>query len=84
MPIVAAKFTRGLVPIAAAEIIAGMIFGRSGFDLIHESAWIDFLSLFGFAMLMFLSGLEVDFHRVADAARWDRWRPRSLPSCGSS
>jgi CPA2 family monovalent cation:H+ antiporter-2 len=80
MPIVAAKFTRGLVPIAAAEIIAGMIFGRSGFDLIHESAWIDFLSLFGFAMLMFLSGLEVDFHRVADAARWDRWRPRSLPS----
>ena len=79
MPIVASKFTRGLVPIAAAEIIAGMIFGRSGFDLINESAWIDFLSLFGFAMLMFLSGLEVDFHRVADAARWDKWKPSSLP-----
>jgi len=79
MPIVAARFTRGFIPIAAAEIIAGMVFGQSGFDLIDESAWIDFLSLFGFAMLMFLSGLEVDFHRVADAARWDRWRPSTLP-----
>ena len=78
MPIIASRFARGLVPIAAAEIIAGMIFGRSGFDLIEENAWIEFLSLFGFAMLMFLSGLEVDFHRVSDAARWDRWRPSAL------
>ncbi|MBT6681903.1 MAG: cation:proton antiporter [Chloroflexi bacterium] len=78
MPIVASRFARGLVPIAAAEIIAGMVFGRSGFDLIEENAWIDFLSLFGFAMLMFLSGLEVDFHRVSDAAHWGRWRLSTL------
>lgn len=78
MPIVASRFARGFVPIAATELIAGMIFGRSGFDVIDENVWIDFLALFGFAMLMFLSGLEVNFHRVSETARWSRWRPTEL------
>jgi len=49
------------IPLVVGEIIAGMIVGKSGFDLINTNSWLDFLSTFGFVFLMFLSGLEIDF-----------------------
>lgn len=53
------RFVR--LPIIVGEIIAGIIVGRSGFNLIHETDILKFLSDFGFIFLMFLSGLELNF-----------------------
>ncbi|MGI8495447.1 MAG: cation:proton antiporter, partial [Pyrinomonadaceae bacterium] len=52
------RFVR--IPIVVGEILAGIIIGQSGFDLVHPTPILNFLSEFGFAFLMFLSGLEVD------------------------
>lgn len=49
------------LPIIVGEIVAGIIVGRSGLDLIHETATLKFLADFGFIFLMFLSGLELNF-----------------------
>jgi Kef-type K+ transport system membrane component KefB/Trk K+ transport system NAD-binding subunit len=46
------------------EIIAGIIVGQSGLGLVGETAGLRLLSELGFAFLMFLSGLEIDFSSV--------------------
>ncbi|MFN2149244.1 MAG: monovalent cation:proton antiporter family protein [Anaerolineales bacterium] len=61
VPILATRVRRIALPIVVGEILAGVIIGRSGFNLIEPSPILDFLSEFGFAYLMFLSGLEVNF-----------------------
>lgn len=61
VPVVIKKFKFIPFPIVVGEIIAGLIVGKSGFNLIAESPWLNFLYTFGFAFLMFLSGLEIDF-----------------------
>ncbi len=48
------------IPIAAVEILLGMVFGKSGLGWIRPSAPISFLSLFGLAYIMFLYGLETN------------------------
>ncbi len=48
------------IPVIVGEIICGIIIGKSGFDIVHPGPWLDFLSIFGFTFLMFLSGMEID------------------------
>ena len=60
VPILLGHFKRFPLPVVVGEIILGMVVGRSGFDLIRYDSWLQFLAEFGFAFLMFLSGLEVD------------------------
>ncbi|MGD9093011.1 MAG: cation:proton antiporter, partial [Anaerolineales bacterium] len=60
IPVLAKRLERFGVPIVVYEIIAGMIVGRSGLNLIEPSHILTFLAEFGFAFLMFLSGLELD------------------------
>lgn len=60
IPILAKRLERFGVPIVVYEIIAGMIVGGSGLNLIEPSPILTFLAEFGFAYLMFLSGLELD------------------------
>ncbi len=68
------------IPIVVGEIIAGMIIGKSGFNLIGESSQLDFLYTFGFAFLMFLSGLEIDFKlmRPTDSKLQKKWHKKPL------
>jgi Kef-type K+ transport system membrane component KefB/Trk K+ transport system NAD-binding subunit len=61
VPILSARLRRFYIPIVVGEIIAGIIIGQSGLNLIEPSQTLRFLAEFGFAYLMFLSGLEVDF-----------------------
>jgi Kef-type K+ transport system membrane component KefB/Trk K+ transport system NAD-binding subunit len=61
VPILANRFRRMYIPIVVGEIFAGIVIGHSGFDLVETSTTLTFLAEFGFAYLMFLSGLEVDF-----------------------
>lgn len=83
IPILAKRLDRFGVPIVVFEIIAGMIVGTSGLNLIEPSPILTFLAEFGFAFLMFLSGLELDLRllsptrAITDGER--RWtQPLSL------
>lgn len=49
------------MPVVVAEIIMGLVIGKSGFNVVHEDMWLSTLSTLGFIFLMFLSGLEIDF-----------------------
>ncbi len=64
VPLLATRFRRVRVPIVVVEILAGIAIGTSGADLIAPSEVLVFLQDLGFAYLMFLSGLEVDFRAL--------------------
>lgn len=49
------------VPAAVGEIAFGMLVGPHLLGAVQETAFFDFLAEFGFAFLMFLAGLELDF-----------------------
>lgn len=61
VPLLASRLRRFRLPIVVGEIIAGMVVGKSGLNLIEPSPALGFLTVFGFTYLMFISGLEVDF-----------------------
>lgn len=64
VPVLASRFRRVRLPIVVGEIFAGILIGHSGFNLVEPSTTLTFLAEFGFAYLMFLSGLEIDFNLI--------------------
>lgn len=66
VPVVLSRVKQIKLPIVVGEILAGIVIGRSGFQLIpHDEPVLDFLAEFGFIFLMFLSGLEIDFSSLS-------------------
>lgn len=76
VPILTSRVRRITLPIVVGEIIAGIIVGRSGLNLIEASPTLDFLAEFGFTYLMFLSGLEVNFELLIPGSRRQILDPR--------
>jgi trk system potassium uptake protein TrkA len=78
VPLVLSRFRRMRVPVVVGEILAGIIVGDSGLKLVGHDPMLEILSLLGFAYLMFLSGLEVDFEAVLPrAGAWrGTWKER--------
>jgi monovalent cation:H+ antiporter-2, CPA2 family len=66
-PILLHRFKLNFIPVVIAEIIMGLVIGKSGFDLVHQDMWLETLSTFGFIFLMFLSGLEIDFKAFSNS-----------------
>lgn len=64
VPLLSSRLKKLQVPIVVGEIMVGMIIGRSGLNWVEPSPALEFLTLFGFTYLMFLSGLEVDFNII--------------------
>jgi len=58
VPLIVKKIRRILIPIAVGEIVAGMIIGKSGLNLVGASIYLHCLFNLGFAFLMFMFGLE--------------------------
>jgi CPA2 family monovalent cation:H+ antiporter-2 len=58
------------IPVIVAEILFGIIIGRSLFDLVPDHPTIEFFSTFGLVYLMFLAGLETEFGKM----RWKNIR----------
>lgn len=52
---------RVAIPAMVAEILFGVLLAQVGFARAFQGEWLPFLAHFGFLMLMFLAGLEVDF-----------------------
>ncbi|HEX4667549.1 MAG TPA: monovalent cation:proton antiporter family protein [Chthoniobacterales bacterium] len=65
------------LPIVVGEILAGIIIGQSGFNLVQRTPTLDFLAEFGFTFLMFLSGLEVSFGTLSHSLRDGKKRLRA-------
>ena len=53
------------IPVAVGEILYGIVLGKSFLNLIQPSQWLDFLSSFGFLLLMFVAGLEVKLKEIS-------------------
>lgn len=68
-PILLHRFKLNYIPVVVAEIIMGLVIGKSGFNVVHEDMWLSTLSTLGFIFLMFLSGLEIDFTAFAGGNR---------------
>lgn len=60
VPLLLNRFRRIRIPIAAGEILAGIIFGKSGLGLITPDPLLEIFNFLGLASLMFLSGMEID------------------------
>ncbi|MGI8385505.1 monovalent cation:proton antiporter family protein [Robertmurraya sp. P23] len=71
-PILLHRFKLNFIPVVVAEIIVGLIIGKSGFDIVHEDMWLETLSTLGFIFLMFLSGLEIDFSAFKKSGNKDQ------------
>lgn len=82
VPVLLKKFKFIPIPLVVGEILAGMIVGKSGFDLISSNSWLDFLSTFGFVFLMFLSGLELDFDLLLNNGKTKRVWHQNPPILG--
>ncbi|MFN2225599.1 MAG: monovalent cation:proton antiporter family protein [Anaerolineae bacterium] len=79
VPFILSRFRRLSLPVVVGEILAGILIGQSGLGLVGtEDAMLNVLSLLGFAYLMFLSGLEVDFGALMPEPGRQRgsWRER--------
>lgn len=61
VPLLMARFEVSTLPTAVAEILIGIIIGKSGFNLIVMNHDLTFLSNLGVILLMFLSGMEINF-----------------------
>lgn len=74
-PILLHRLKLNFIPVVVAEIIMGLVIGKSGINVVHEDMWLSTLSTLGFIFLMFLSGLEIDFTAFTGSKK-----PVTLPS----
>ncbi len=64
VPLIVSRIKIVRIPIVVGEILLGVFVGKSGFNIIDNSQWLDFLQFFGLAYLMFVSGLELNFNTL--------------------
>ncbi|MCG3083367.1 monovalent cation:proton antiporter family protein [Anoxybacillus sp. LAT_35] len=68
-PLLLHRFRLHMIPVVVAEIIVGIIIGKTGFNIVEQDMWLETLSTLGFLFLMFLSGLEIDFSAFANKTK---------------
>ncbi len=57
------------IPAVVGEMIFGIVIGKSGLGLVLSGEWFRFLADFGFLLLMFLVGFEIDFEYLERQGR---------------
>ena len=50
-PILLHRLKLNYIPVVVAEIIMGLLIGKSGFNIVHEDMWLSTLSTLGFIFL---------------------------------
>lgn len=81
IPILMARFKISGVPTAVAEIVMGIILGKSGLNFVHPTTELTGLASIGVIILMFLSGMEINFDlfkRKPDAQHAEKHSPVQL------
>jgi CPA2 family monovalent cation:H+ antiporter-2 len=72
------------IPIVVGEIVGGMVVGQSGFGwVLPDNNALNLLKELGFVLLMFLSGMEIDFRSLRgpgshQARQQSSWSPLSI------
>lgn len=61
IPILMARFKVNAIPTAVAEIMIGILLGKSALNIVVNTTTLNLLSNLGVIILMFLSGMEIDF-----------------------
>ena len=69
LPLIAGRLRLSAVTL---EIVFGIFVGPYALNLVEQSELLDFLAEFGFFLLMFLSGFEIDFGGI------EKQGPRNL------
>ena len=77
IPIAMARFKVSSVPTAVAEIVAGIFLGKSAFNIVQETSSLTLLSSLGVIILMFLSGMEINFDLFKKAPGQKKRDPKS-------
>jgi Kef-type K+ transport system membrane component KefB/Trk K+ transport system NAD-binding subunit len=72
VPLLLSRTKRLRIPVVVGEILAGIIIGKSGLQWVGHDPILEILAILGFAYLMFLSGLEIDFDALLP-------RPNAFP-----
>ena len=72
-----ARFKVSSVPTAVAEIVAGILLGKSAFNIVQETSSLTLLSSLGVIILMFLSGMEINFDLFKKAPGQKKRDPKS-------
>lgn len=72
---------RARVPAAVGEILFGILIAGHGLNIVVQSEFTHFIGDFGFAFLMFLAGMEIDFSNIEKLGR--RWLTISILAAGS-
>ncbi len=76
VPLFLARYRR--IPVVVGEILAGILIGPSVLGWAHsEDPTLEILAEIGFAFLMFISGLEIDFSILVSASRSGQDRTKS-------
>lgn len=81
IPILMARFRISGVPTAVAEIVMGIILGKSGLNFVQPTTELTGLASIGVIILMFLSGMEINFDlfkRKPDAQHAEKHSPVQL------
>ncbi|WP_422804616.1 cation:proton antiporter [Tetragenococcus halophilus] len=60
-PMLLARFHISFIPTTVAEIFVGILLGKSGFNIVENNAVLSTISTLGVVLLLFLSGMEIDF-----------------------
>jgi len=63
------------LPIAVVLVLLGIGLGPAGIGLLKENNVVSFLSEFGFLVLLFMAGMEIDFDSLRTAGRSALWVP---------
>ncbi|MDF1507467.1 monovalent cation:proton antiporter family protein [Robertmurraya sp. DFI.2.37] len=71
-PLFLHRLKLAFIPVVVAEILMGLVIGKSGFNLVQDDMWLETLSTLGFIFLMFLSGLEIDFSAFSGKKKKER------------
>jgi trk system potassium uptake protein TrkA len=52
------------LPVVVGEILAGVLIGYSGLNLVGESQILEFMGDIGLAFLMFIAGMEINLNKL--------------------
>jgi Kef-type K+ transport system membrane component KefB len=67
-PLVLGFFPRLLLPSVVVELVLGIVLGPAVLGWVHVDEPVRVMSMIGLAILLFLSGLEIDFERLRGRA----------------
>lgn len=78
VPILINRLRWTFIPIIVAEILAGIIVGKTGFNIVKYDTTLQLLSTLGLIYLLFLSGLEIDFHMLTSKRKGNSANPLKI------